>query len=141
MIIVFWIFSYLFSDWLIQNFWEILSQKFWIDQSKKREGKFKMKKYLCILDILILSNKYILTMNVLNILSSNPRLHQILKSELRIFLNFYLSLLHSRQFHISGPDSQLTLTNFRSKINKSKWIILLKAYFKGTKIEFKLHVF
>ena len=47
-----------------------------------------MRKYLCTLDILLLSNKYIFTMNELYILSSNPRLHQILKSELRIFFEF-----------------------------------------------------
>ena len=39
-------FPSLFFDWSIQNLWEILSQKFWIDQSKKREGKFKIKKRL-----------------------------------------------------------------------------------------------
>ena len=38
-------FSYLFSDWLIQNFGEILSKKFWIDQSEEREGKFKFQNW------------------------------------------------------------------------------------------------
>ena len=38
-------FSYLFSDWSIQNFGEILSQKFWIDQSEEREGKFKFQNW------------------------------------------------------------------------------------------------
>ena len=52
------------------------------------------KKCLCTaVDVLPISNKYIFTMNLFIILSSNPRLHQILKSELRFFLNFYLSLL------------------------------------------------
>ena len=48
-----------------------------------------MKKYLCTAaDILPISNKYIFTMNLFIILSSNPRLHQILKSELRFFFEF-----------------------------------------------------
>ena len=38
-------FSYLFSDWSIQNFGEILSKNFWIDQSEEREGKFKFQNW------------------------------------------------------------------------------------------------
>ena len=52
----------------------------------------KWKKYLCTAaDILPISNKYIFTMNLFIILSSNPRLHQILKSELRnLIIEFWI---------------------------------------------------
>ena len=41
---------------------------------------------------------------------------------LRLLSKFKSSMYHSKQFHISGPDSQLTLTIFRSIINKSQSI-------------------
>ena len=50
-----------------------------------------MRKYLCTLDSLLLGNKYIFIMNKFYILSSNPRLHQILKSELRnLIIEFWI---------------------------------------------------
>ena len=35
----------LLSDWSIQKFWKITLQYFWINQSEKREGKFKIEKW------------------------------------------------------------------------------------------------